>query len=134
MSPTNVSHSLPLQVEAYSKDMHSTLLNNNFLVNPHYDSKHSSPKKQAPEPPHIEPEAVYAVPDKSRKREAPPIPRGPPKEERVEIKPVVPDVGEERLEHMKKMNEFKTLMPDAEFDYYSRLVSDVNILSPLHAG
>ena len=111
-----------MQVEAYSKDIHSTLLNNNFLVNPHYDSKQSSPKKKAPEPPHIEPEAVYAVPDKSRKREAPAIPRGPPKEERVDIKPV-PDVGEERLEHMKKMNELKTLMPDAEFDYYSRLVS-----------
>ena len=65
---------------------------------------------------------MYAVPDKSRKQEAPTIPRGPPKEERVEIKPV-PDVGEERLEHMKKMNELKTLMPDAEFNYYSRLVS-----------
>ena len=58
VSPTNVSHSLPLQVEAYSKAIHSTLLNNNFLVNPHYDSKHSSSKKKAPEPPYIEPRAV----------------------------------------------------------------------------
>ena len=122
-----------MQVEASSKDIHSTFLSKNFLVNPHYDSKQNSPKKKASAPPHIEPEAVYAIPDKSRKREVPAIPRGPPKKERVEIKPV-PDVGEERLEHMKKMNELKKFMPDAEYDYDSRLVSDVHFLSTLHAG
>ena len=81
------------QVEAYSKDLLSSQQNNNFYVNPHYDSKHASPKKQAPgppsgvlkstseppnrepapasSPPRTEPEPIYAVPDKSRKRLAP---------------------------------------------------------------
>ena len=110
-------------MEAYNKDITSSLEENNFLVNPHYDSKPSSPKGKAPEPQKWEPEAVYAIPDKSKKRQAPPRPRGPPKDEEVEKKPV-PDVGEERLEHMKKMNELKTLMPETEFEYYRRLVSE----------
>ena len=33
----------------------------------------------------------------------------------------VPDIGEERLEHLKKMSELKSLMPDLEFQYYKRL-------------
>ena len=33
----------------------------------------------------------------------------------------MPDIGEERLEHLKKMAELKTLMPDLEFQYYSQL-------------
>ena len=89
-----------------------------------------SPKKKAPEPPRVEPneppktepEPIYAVPDKSRKGHAPLKPAEPKKEIIVETR-LVPDVGEERLEHMRKMNELKTLMPEREFEYYSRLVS-----------
>ena len=35
----------------------------------------------------------------------------------------MPDIGEERLEHLRKMTELKTLMPDLEFEYYRSLVS-----------
>ena len=39
-----------------------------------------------------------------------------------------PQVSEERIEHMKKMSELKTLMPETETTYYNRLVSSDNTL------
>lgn len=45
------------------------------------------------------------------------------------VSSATPDVGEERLEHMKKMRELKTLLPDVEMQYYRNLVGESLSLS-----
>lgn len=64
--------------------------------------------------PNNEDTAIYAQP---QKRRAPPPPIASAK---VEKPP--PDVGEERLDHMKKMKELKPVMPILETNYYDQVI------------
>ncbi|XP_052720135.1 myosin-IIIb-like isoform X3 [Crassostrea angulata] len=89
------------QVELYNKEKLDILMRNNSPV-------HSPSSK-----PSNEDTAIYAQP---QKRRAPPPPIAPAK---VEKPP--PDVGEERLDHMKKMKELKPVMPTLETNYYDQI-------------
>ena len=64
------------------------------------------------------PPSPKPAPSKPKRNKAPPPPvvKKPPVDRK-------PEVGEERLEHMKKMSELKTLMPDTESQYYNKLVN-----------
>lgn len=63
---------------------------------------------------------------KKRKRYAS-KPLSPPVAKQQVVAMATPDVGEERLDHMKKMRELKTLLPDLEMQYYRNLVSKIVI-------
>lgn len=76
--------------------------------------KNNSPVRSSSGKPNEEDTAIYA---QSQKRRAPPPPIAPAKVEKLP-----PDVGEERLDHMKKMKELKPVMPTLETNYYDQVI------------
>ncbi|XP_052813336.1 myosin-IIIb-like isoform X3 [Mya arenaria] len=102
------------QVEAYSSELETKLLGNNTGVKPV-----PYPESQTITPPSPEP-GPSSLPDGQGKGG-----RGKRTSAQVAKQQVVakatPDLGEERLEHLRKMKQLKSLLPDQEQDYYNRL-------------
>jgi hypothetical protein len=123
-----------IKVELYSKEKYENLMKNNSPV--HIPT--SDPPKSPTVPAGKTDTAIYAVP---QKRRAPPPPspdqeRAPPlptsnKRERAPPPPVPPPaVGEDRLDHMKKMKELKPVMPLLETGYYDQVNRAQCLLRP----
>ncbi|XP_061169935.1 myosin-IIIb-like isoform X3 [Saccostrea echinata] len=95
------------QVELYNKEKYDIMVKNNSPVH--------VPSGQPPKSPvrAVNDTDIYAVP---QKRRAPPPPKSPTK-----VEEPLPDVDEERLDHMRKIKELKTVMPTPETSYYDEI-------------
>lgn len=82
-------------------------------------------KSQAPPTPKPGPSQTDNTDKSTRKKRQAPQPKQVPIAKQPVVSMATPDVGEERLEHMKKMKELKTLLPDLEMEYYRNLVGRI---------
>jgi len=106
------------------------LVNSNFSAKPVPLPDDMTPKsmtRPSPKPGTSQDTDNMAKPKKHKRMAPKPVQVPVTKQPLVTV--TMADVGEERMEHMKKMGELKTLLPAFEMEYYRNVVSKLHVIS-----